>query len=196
MTNKQPVRKFELRNPRRAERDVLGARCTSLEGVDRWMIGASGSTLHDKRFYAFKALDELERLGNSEVTEENLKPLRRVLAFISQNCEYNHYELKDILQRVQTKLEPGYDMGPAMFSALFTEAAKFHLQQDEGWGFAKTLALSALRVEINVDLKKQYMCEDNAQGIRQALLLLADVYDRVNNPARAAQIREQASGLM
>lgn len=194
---KAAIRKFELPNMRRSEKEILGPRCTSPDSIDRCLLGARGTnaTLYEKRHFAFRALEEAERLGNSEVTEENLKPLRTVLNFISRNCKYDVYELKDRLQPVQMKLEPGYAMGPDMFSALFTEAAKYQLQQDEGYGFAKTLALNALRVEINVDLKKQHSGADNTQGIRQALLLLADVYEKVSDTHRADQVREQAGDL-
>ncbi len=194
---KAAIRKFELRNMRRSEKEILGPRCTSPDNIDRCLLGARGSnaTLYEKRHFSFRALEEAERLGNSEVTEENLKPLRTVLNFISRNCKYDVYELKDILQPVQMKLEPGYAMGPDMFSALFTEAAKYQLQQDEGYGFAKTLALNALRVESNVDLKKQHLNDDNVRGIQQALLLLADVYEKIGDTHRAGLICAQAGEL-
>ena len=152
------------------------------------------ATIYERRHYAFQALEEVERLGDSEVTEENLPGLRRVLVFMSQDCQYDYWcDLHDILQPVQMKLTPGYEMAPDMFSALFTEAAKYQLRKQEDFGFAKTLALNALRVEWNLHRKRQEKGSDNRRGVYKTLLLVAEVYERVCDPGRAARIREQAN---
>jgi|GEM_PF-319412 len=190
------VGKFQLPTKRRLERQLLEECNVCPEQIDRMLWCAKNATmLFEKRENAFKALDMVDRMGGSEVTARNLKPLRSVLAFIAQECQYNCYEMKDILQPVQLKLEPGYDMATAMFGALYTEACKYQLAQEEGYIFALTCALMALRVEIHLDVKQRVLGSDNKKGIKNSLLLIAEVYERINEPERASELAAVACDL-
>lgn len=200
------VRKFQFPTRTQLERQTLADAHVCPEQIDRVIWSAENAAeLFEKRKFAFSALDLVDRLGNSEVTEGNLTRLRRVLQFMSQKCDYNFYELKDVLQPVQYKLEPGYEMATDMFEALYTgscqfetlyaKSCRFQLDREEDYGFALTCALLALRASIKLDVKRQIMGSDNKSGINKALLLVADVYERINDTKRCAEVRSLANKI-
>ncbi len=182
--------KFTIETKRREEREILNYRHTCPDQIGRhlWRVD-NVDLLVEKRQAALEALDVVDRIGDSEVTEDNLKHLRQVLVVMSQKCQFEGTDVGDILQQVQTKLEPGYDMATDMFEALYTETCKLQLAQDRGYGFAITCALLALRAAIKRDLKKQLAGSDDKFGIQRSLALLADAYERINDLKRATELR-------
>lgn len=188
--------KFTIETKRREEREILNYRHVCPDQIGRHLLRVDNiDLLSEKRQAAFKALDVVDRLGDSEVTEDNLKQLRQVLAVMSNKCQFQGTDVGDILQQVQTKLEPGYDMATDMFEALYTETCKLQLEQDSGYGFAVTCALLALRAAIKRDLKKQAQGADDKKGIQRSLALLADAYERIQSDKRAAELRAIAGKL-
>ncbi|MBX9878090.1 MAG: hypothetical protein K2Y22_06480 [Candidatus Obscuribacterales bacterium] len=188
--------KFTIETKRREEREILNYRHVCPDQIGRHLLRVDNIDLiSEKRQAALKALDVVDRLGDSEITEDNLASLRQVLVVMSQKCQFEGTDVGDILQQVQTKLEPGYDMATDMFEALYTETCKLQLAQDRGYGLAITCALLALRAAIKRDLKKQLAGSNDRAGIERSLVLLADAYERINSDKRAAELRALAAGL-
>lgn len=193
---KAVIRPFELTPTRQMEREVFNSPVRCPEQANRLLWSAENAKmLYEKRRHAFRALGVIDLLGDSEVTEDNLKLLRRTLTFISQECAFAGHDVNDIIQQVQTKLTPGYEMATDMFEALNTEACRYQLLQSVGYGFALECALRALRAQIRLDVKRQIAGSDNKSGIRQSLLLLAQVYERVNDSKRASELRAVADKI-
>jgi hypothetical protein len=189
--------KYELKNARTKEREFLRYRHVCPDQILRFLLaGESATALYEKREAAFRAFDEADRVGDGEVTEFNLKPLRRVLNFMYQECQYKGTDAGDFLQQVQTKVTPGWDMATDMFEAINTEACIVQLKAGGNYGFAQECALRALRAAIKRDLKKQIAGSDDKKGIAKSLLLLADVYERINESMRASQLRAEARELI
>lgn len=195
------VKRFEIETKRSEEREILKFRLGCPEQAagqgERLLSRAESSALlYEKRSYALKALDLADRLGDSEITELNLALVRQVLVFMYQQCEFRGHDSGDYLQQNLTKLEPGYKMATDMFEALYTAICQFQLAQEKNYGFAKTSALLALRAAIRRDLKMQIAGSDDKQGIARSLLLVADVYQLINDPKRAADLRDTANNLV
>lgn len=188
--------RYELKNSRTKEREYLRYKHVCPDQILRWLLaGENAVELYERREAAFRALDEADRVGECEVTASNLKQLRRVLNFMYEKCQYKGTDAGDILQQVQTKVTPGYDMATDMFEAINTEACKVQLADGNNYGFALECALRALRAAIKRDLKKQNAGSDDKKGIAKSLSLLADVYECINEPKRASQLRAEALEL-
>lgn len=177
-----------LKNLRVSEKKILlrqrmpeGCCGSALEQAKRILDTLSRQDLNQQemKVYAFAALDDLEWLGNGEVTDLTAPLVNQACQFLRQtDYRYN----RTLLRALNSEGEE------VDFSTLFSKAAQQELNQQQ-YGLARQLALHSLRVEYSRVERKQVPINNK---VYESLLVLAASYARINEVKRALEVQQEA----